>query len=171
VMTATLDDVTKRIKKEPTPEEMLAADLVARAREHGVALTGPDGLLKQLTKTVIETALNQGLTEHLGHAKHEPAGKKAGNVRNGTRPKTVLTESTGQVGIEVPRDRDGTFEPRIVKKRQRRLPGWIRSCCRSTRKGSRPGRSPRTSMRSTARACPRRPARAKAPCRSSRSVL
>jgi putative transposase len=122
-MTATLDDVTKRIKKEPTAEETLAADLVARAREQGVSLTGPDGLLKQLTKTVLETALNQELTEHLGHGKHEPAGNETGNVRNGTRAKSVLTESSGEVGIAVPRDRDGSFEPQIVRKRQRRLTG------------------------------------------------
>jgi putative transposase len=122
-MTATLDDVTKRIKKEPSAEETLAADLVARAREQGVSLTGPDGLLKQLTKTVLETALNQELTEHLGHGKHEPAGNESGNVRNGTRAKSVLTESSGEVGIAVPRDRDGSFEPQIVRKRQRRLTG------------------------------------------------
>ena len=86
-----------------------------------MSLTGPDGLLRQLTKTVLETALNQELTEHLGHEKHgQPA---AGNVRNGTRAKTVLTESTGQVSIEAPRDRDGSFEPQIVRKRQRRLTG------------------------------------------------
>jgi transposase-like protein len=72
---------------------------------------------------VIETALDQELTEHLGHEKNTPAGNETGNVRNGSRPKTVLTEGTGQVGIEVPRDRDGTFEPQIVKKRQRRLSG------------------------------------------------
>ena len=122
-MTTTLDGVTKRIKKEPTAQERLAADLVARAREQGVSLTGPDGLLKQLTKTVLETALNQELAEHLGHDKHERSGNQAGNVRNGIRPKTVLTESSGEVGIEVPRDRDGTFEPQIVRKRQRRLTG------------------------------------------------
>jgi transposase-like protein len=96
---------------------------VARAREQGLSLTGPEGLLKQLTKTVLETALNQEMTEHLGHDKHAPAGNESGNVRNGTRAKTVLTEATGQVGIEVPRDRDGTFEPQIVRKRQRRLSG------------------------------------------------
>jgi putative transposase len=122
-MTATLDDVTKRIRKEPSAEEQLAADLVARAREQGVSLTGPDGLLKQLTKTVLETALNQELTEHLGHEKNGTPDPEAGNVRNGTRPKTVLTEATGQVQIEVPRDRAGTFEPQIVRKRQRRLTG------------------------------------------------
>jgi transposase-like protein len=122
-MTATLDGVATRKKNKPEPsaEQKLAEELVARAREQGVALTGPEGLLKQLTKTVLETALDQVMTEHLGHEKHgQPV---AGNVRNGTRPKTVLTESTGQVGIEVPRDRQGTFEPQIVRKRQRRLSG------------------------------------------------
>jgi len=123
-MTATLDDVTKKKgKPEPTAEQKLAEELVARAREQGVSLTGPDGLLKQLTKTVLETALNQEMTEHLGHDKHGLAGNETGNVRNGTRPKTVLTEASGQVPIEVPRDRAGTFEPRIVRKRQRRLSG------------------------------------------------
>ena len=91
-MTATLDDVTKRIKPEPTAEQLAAEELVRRAREQGLSLTGPDGLLKQLTKTVLETALNQELTEHLGHEKHgQPA--EPGNIRNGTRPKTVLTEA------------------------------------------------------------------------------
>jgi putative transposase len=122
-MTATLDDVTKKTRREPSAAEKVAEELVARAREQGLSLTGPDGLLKQLTKTVLETALNQELTEHLGHDKHSPPGNETGNVRNGTRPKTVLTEATGQVGIEVPRDRDGTFEPQIVRKRQRRLSG------------------------------------------------
>jgi len=122
-MTATLDAVAtkKKDKPEPSAEQKLAEELVARAREQGVALTGPEGLLKQLTKTVLETALDQEMTEHLGHEKHgQPV---AGNVRNGTRPKTVLTEASGQVPIEVPRDRAGTFEPQIVKKRQRRLSG------------------------------------------------
>jgi putative transposase len=122
-MTATLDDVTKRSKREPTAEERVAEELVGRAREQGLSLTGPDGLLKQLTKTVLETALNQEMTEHLGHDKHAPAGNDTGNVRNRTRAKTVLTEGSGQVGIEVPRDRAGTFEPQIVRKRQRRLSG------------------------------------------------
>jgi transposase-like protein len=124
-MTATLDGVMskRKDKPEPTAAEKVAEELVARAREQGLSLTGPDGLLKQLTKTVLETALNQEMTEHLGHDKHGPAGNEAGNVRNGSRPKTVLTEATGQVGIEVPRDRAGTFEPQIVRKRQRRLSG------------------------------------------------
>ena len=122
-MTATLDDVTRKSKREPTAEERAAEELVRRAREQGLSMTGPDGLLKQLTKTVLETALNEELTEHPGHEKRGRPAAGAGNVRNGTRPKTVLTESTGEVGIDVPRDRAGTFEPQIVRKRQRRLTG------------------------------------------------
>ena len=68
-MSATLDDVTKKIKPEPSAEQAAAVELVRRAREQGLSLTGPDGLLKQLTKTVLETALNEELTEHLGHEK------------------------------------------------------------------------------------------------------
>lgn len=63
------------------------------------------------------------MTEHLGYEKHDTAGKLTGNSRNGVRPKTVLTETTGPVEVDVPRDREGTFEPFIVKKRQRRLSG------------------------------------------------
>jgi putative transposase len=123
-MIATLDAVTKKKDRpEPSAEQKLAQELVARAREQGVSLTGPDGLLKQLTKTVLETALNQELAEHLGHEKHGSPDPGSGNVRNGTRPKTVLTEASGKVEITVPRDRSGTFEPQIVRKRQRRLTG------------------------------------------------
>jgi putative transposase len=124
-MTATLDDVTRGKRPEPTAEEAAATELVRLAREQGLSLTGPDGLLKQLTKTVIETALNEEMTGHLGYEKHDPAGQGAGsgNVRNGTRPKRVLTDGSGQVEIDVPRDRAGTFEPQIVRKRQRRLTG------------------------------------------------
>jgi transposase-like protein len=121
-MNATLENVTKK-KAEPTAEAIAAEQMVRRAREQGLSLTGPDGLLKQLTKTVLETALNQEMTEHLGHEKHGRPAAGSGNVRNGTRSKTVLTESTGQVEVEVPRDREGSFEPQIVKKRQRRLTG------------------------------------------------
>lgn len=99
-----------------------AVELVRQAREQGLELTGPDGLLKQFTKVVLETALNEEMTEHLGRDKHEktPDGR-ASNTRNGTTKKTVLSDAVGAVEIEVPRDRDGSFEPVIVKKRQRRL--------------------------------------------------
>lgn len=121
-MTATLDTMTKRKVPAEEPAELAAArELVRQAKEQGLSLTGPDGLLKQLTKTVLESALDEELTEHLGHERRAPAA--GDNVRNGTRSKTVLTESSGHVEIEVPRDRAGTFEPQIVRKRQRRLTG------------------------------------------------
>ena len=119
----TLDDVAKKKAAEQSAEQQAAVELVRLAQEQGLSLTGPDGLLKQLTKTVLETALNEEMTEHLGYEKHDPAGAGTGNIRNGTRAKTVLTETTGPVEIDVPRDRAATFEPQIVKKRQRRLSG------------------------------------------------
>jgi hypothetical protein len=106
-MTATLDGVTKKKAEEQSAEQQAAVELVRLAKEQGLSLTGPDGLLKQLTKTVIETALSEEMTEHLGFEKHDPAGAGTGNVRNGTRGKTVLTEASGHVEIEVPRDRAG----------------------------------------------------------------
>jgi len=104
----TLEDVAKR-KPESSAEQAAAEELVRRARQQGLSLTSPDGLLRQLTKTVLETALDQELTEHLGHEKNGTVVNEAGNVRNGTRPKTVLTEGNGHVQVDVPRDRDGTF--------------------------------------------------------------
>jgi putative transposase len=121
-MTATLPDMAAR-KNEQSAEQQAAAELVRMAKEQGLSLTGPDGLLKQLTRTVIAAALQEEMTDHLGYEKHDPVGAGTGNIRNGRRGKTVLTEASGPVEIEVPRDRDGTFEPQIVKKRQRRLEG------------------------------------------------
>ena len=103
-------------------DEQLIDRLVGRAREGGLALTGEGGLLAQLTKRLVESALEGELTDHLGYGKHGAEGRDGGNSRNGRRSKTVLTE-VGPVEIEVPRDRDGSFEPKIVAKRQRRLSG------------------------------------------------
>ena len=75
-------------------------------------------MLKQLTKTVLETAINEEMTEYLGYEKYAPPGAETGNIRNGTRTKAVLTDTTGVVEIDVPRDRAATFEPQIVKKRR-----------------------------------------------------
>jgi len=102
--------------------QRLAAQLVEKARAEGIELVGPGGLLTGLTKTVLETALEAEMSEHLGYDKHDPAGRNGGNSRNGVRTKTVLTE-IGPVDIEVPRDREGSFDPVIVRKRQRRLDG------------------------------------------------
>ncbi|WP_229882054.1 IS256 family transposase [Streptomyces alanosinicus] len=96
--------------------------LVERARSEGLQLTGQDGLLQQLTKRVLESALEGEITDHLGHDKHDAVGRGSGNSRNGGRAKTVLTD-VGPVEVKVPRDTSGTFESQIVKKRQRRLTG------------------------------------------------
>jgi putative transposase len=103
-------------------DDKLVAELVEQARSQGLQLTGEGGLLGQLTKKVLESALEGEVTDHLGYDKHDPAGRNGGNSRNGARAKTVLTD-IGPVELEVPRDRDGSFEPKIVRKRQRRLSG------------------------------------------------
>ena len=103
-------------------EERLVAELAAWARAEGLQMTGSGGLLSRLTKRVFESALQGEMDDHLGYGKHDPAGRDGGNSRNGMRAKTVLTE-VGPVEIDVPRDRDGSFEPQLVKKRQRRLSG------------------------------------------------
>ena len=108
--------------RELSPEQSAAAAMVAEAKARGLALTGPDGLLKLFTKNVLETALNEEMTEHLGHEKNQAEpGRESTNVRNGARSKTVISDAAGEVEVSVPRDRESTFEPQIVKKRQRRL--------------------------------------------------
>lgn len=103
-------------------DEQLIAMLVDRARGDGLKLTGEGGLLQQLTKRVLESALDGEITDHVGYDKHDRAGRGSGNTRNGSRTKTVLTD-VGPVEVRVPRDAAGTFEPQIVRKRQRRLTG------------------------------------------------
>ena len=110
-----------RPRRRQRGERAAIAELVRAARDRGEDITGPDGLLKSITATVLEAALEEEMTDHLGHPKHQAPDGGAGNIRNGTRGKTVLTDAAGEVSIEVPRDRAGTFEPVIVKKRQRRL--------------------------------------------------
>jgi putative transposase len=101
----------------------LAEQLVERARSEGLELTGPNGLLTGLTRRVIETALETEMTEHLGYEPNDPVGRGSGNSRNGRTTKKVHTE-VGQVGIGVPRDRNGTFEPQLIPKHARRLDGF-----------------------------------------------
>jgi hypothetical protein len=102
--------------------EGLVTELVARAQAGGMKLTGEGGLLPELTRKVLESALEGELTDHLGHEPGERAEGGRENYRNGHRSKAVTTE-VGPVEIAVPRDRAGTFEPQLVKKRQRRLGG------------------------------------------------
>jgi len=127
MMTDTLVGVSplrKAAKKTLTLEEVernAVRELVKAARARGDDLTGPEGLLKVITMQVIEAALEEEMTEHVGYDKHAVEGRNCANSRNGTRVKRVLTDNAGPVEIEVPRDRDGSFEPVIVRKRQRRL--------------------------------------------------
>ena len=86
-------------------------------------ILGKNGLLKQLTKRLVERTLEAELTDHLGYEPHEQKGRGTGNNRNGKGRKTVHSE-TGEIDITVPRDRNGTFEPKLIKKRQRRLEGF-----------------------------------------------
>src|SRR5512143_2727490 len=120
-MGALAKSISKTTVKPGDAERAAVREMVKSAKQRGLDITGPDGLLKLLTKTVLETALEEEMTEHLGYDKHDPAGRDRGNSRNGVRAKTVISEAAGEVTIEVPRDRDGSFTPVIVKKRQRRL--------------------------------------------------
>jgi putative transposase len=99
-----LDELLKGYEK---PEDML----------------GPGGLLKKLTAALVERALSTEMTEHLGYRKHDPAGHGSGNARNGSSSKTLKTEQ-GKLPIEVPRDRNGTFDPQLVKKHQTHFDGF-----------------------------------------------
>src|ERR1041385_7429284 len=88
-------------------------------------LIGETGLLKQLTKALVERAMGAELTDHLGYEKHDPVGYNSGNSRNGTSAKTVKGDF-GEVVVETPRDRNGTFEPQILRKHQTRFDGFDR---------------------------------------------
>ena len=102
-----VDKMLDELLKGKKPEEIL----------------GQGGLARELTKRLVERALQGEMTAHLGYEKYAPEGRNSGNSRNGTTPKTVLDDS-GEMTIEVPRDRNGDFEPAIVPKGRRRLPGF-----------------------------------------------
>jgi transposase-like protein len=144
-------------------DDRLLDELVARAQAEGLQLTGEGGLLQQLTKRLLESALEGEMTDHLGYDRHDTAGKNSGNSRNGKRSKTVVTD-VGPVEIEVLRDREGSFEPQVVKKRQRRLTGVDEMVLSLSAKGLTHGRSPLTwprsmELRSPSRPSPRSPIR------------
>jgi putative transposase len=120
-MSALAKSIEKTTASPGDAERAALREMVKSAKQRGLDITGPDGLLKLLTRTVLETALEEEMTEHLGYDKHDPAGRDGGNSRNGTRAKTIISEAAGAVTVGVPRDRDGSFTPVIVKKRQRRL--------------------------------------------------
>ncbi|KKY04899.1 IS256 family transposase, partial [Xanthomonas phaseoli] len=103
------------------PDELLSSLLVNYTKPED--LIGENGLLKQLTKRLVERALDAEMTEHLGHDKHEPVANAAGNTRNGRSRKTLKGEF-GELPIEIPRDRHGSFAPQLIPKHQTRWAGF-----------------------------------------------
>jgi putative transposase len=118
---ARLREMVKRSDGEPIGDDVIDQLLAGASSEEEIA--GPGGLLAQLTKRLVERAMEVELTDYLGYEPHHEPPGGAGNTRNGTSPKTLITEH-GKVGLDAPRDRDGSFEPRIVRKRQRRFEGF-----------------------------------------------
>ena len=112
---------TMTTKKHEVPQELLASLLAAYKKPED--LIGANGLLKQLTKLLVEKALDAELTEHLGHERHEAVANAGGNTRNG-KSKKILKGEFGELPIEVPRDRQGTFEPQLITKHQTRWSGF-----------------------------------------------
>lgn len=113
--------MTKKTDAKSIPDDLIDQLLAGYSKPED--LTGEGGILKQLTARLVERALSAELTEHLGYEKHDGASRACSNARNGTRTKTLKTEQ-GPVEIDVPRDRDGSFEPKLVKKRQTRFTGF-----------------------------------------------
>lgn len=122
-MTAETEKTAVPGSSTPLVSDELLNELMARVDAEGAELLGPEGLLSQVTKAVLERALDEELTDHLGYERHDPAGRGSGNSRNGTTPKMVLTD-IGAIDLEVPRDRNGAFAPRIVPKGVSRLKGF-----------------------------------------------
>ena len=125
-MTMTDDDKVERSAEEAAVEQLVDAglldELMDRVDAGELQLTGEGGFLPGLIKAVLERGLAAELTEHVGYEKGDPAGRGSPNSRNGFTPKTVATE-VGDVGLDTPRDRDGSFEPRLVPKGARRVGG------------------------------------------------
>lgn len=113
----------RKRRREASFEGDVAEALAARAAQEGLALVGPDGLLSEVVRRVLQRALDTEMTAHLGYEWHDAAGDGNGNRRNGSSAKSVSTE-LGAVDLAVPRDRAGSFEPQIVPKHARRLSGF-----------------------------------------------
>lgn len=109
--------------RKPIVDDELIERLMAQVDADGLDLLGPDGVLSEITSRVLNRALQEEMTDHVGYERGDPAGRGSGNSRNGSYPKSVLTDAGG-IDIDVPRDRNGTFEPQIVPKGDRRLAGF-----------------------------------------------
>ena len=116
-------DVPSQRRSRRLVDDAVLDQLMERVQSEGADLLGPDGLLTELTKSVLERALCEELTDHLGYEPHEAQGRGSGNSRNGTTPKKLHTD-IGSVDLDVPRDRNGSFEPKIVPKGTSRLAGF-----------------------------------------------
>src|SRR5262245_1410294 len=135
-----------RVLRERLSEEVID-QLLAGARSEE-EIVGPGGVLAQLTKRLVERALAAELTEHLGYESHQEPPGGVGNTRNGSTPKTLQTEQ-GLVEIRTPRDRNGSFEPQLVRKGQRRFEGFDDKILALYSRGCRRGTSRRTWRRGT----------------------
>jgi len=113
---------TARSLRREVLDDDLIDELIRRAGEGGISLTGKDGFLPELVRAVLERGMAVELSDHLGYDKGDDVGRGSPNVRNGSTPKTLTTE-VGRVPISTPRDRSGTFTPRLVPKGTRRLGG------------------------------------------------
>src|SRR5215472_13344151 len=98
-------------------------DELTKGYEKPEDIIGENGLLKQLTKALLERAMNAELTHHLGYQKHDPSGYHSGNSRNGATAQTVKGDF-GEIHVETPRDRNGSCEPQILRKHQTRFEGF-----------------------------------------------
>jgi putative transposase len=124
-----MDGMTREGPKGPAEEAVdrlvdqgFLDDLMSRVDDGGIQLTGEGGFLPELVRRVLEAGLQAEMTGHLGYERHDRAGHGSGNSRNGSTPKMLGTE-VGDIGLATPRDRNGSFEPRLVPKGQRRVGG------------------------------------------------
>ena len=120
--------------KQEKREKAISEELIDELLKKGRTTEDVNGLLKQLTKAVLERALQGEMTEHLGYSKHDPSGDNSGNSRNGVARKT-LKGDFGEVELETARDRNGEFEPQLIKKNQTRWTGFDDKICRCTHGG------------------------------------
>src|SRR3982074_855885 len=109
--------------KRQKVDQPISNELIDEMLKQGRTAEDVNVLLKQLTKAVLERALQGEMTEHLGYPKHDPAGQNSGNNRNGVTRKRLKGEF-GEVELETPRDRNGEFEPQIIQKNQTRWTGF-----------------------------------------------
>ncbi len=125
---------TQATNDDAVIDDKTLSAIMERIDAQGLELLGPNGVLKGLTKKIMEAALDVERTDHLGYERGDPGGRGSGNSRNGTTPKRVLTDA-GDVDLDIPRDRNGTFDPKLVPKGERRLSQFNELICGLVAKG------------------------------------